>query len=239
MSELEEYFKPFREQIIGNDVTFVSPYGTKRVLYAELLNWFGPYVANTHTETTLTGSLMTRAYRYSHEYIKRHVNAGHNDVIITAGNGMTSVINKLIRILADNMDDRLGVISFYHPDIHCNLFVKLLNDRYGIQTRGGCACAGTYGHLLLEVTCERSREITEKINHGDLSEKPGWVRWSLHPTITDKEVHYILHAVKEVTRHHREWEQDYMYLPGRNEYVHRDHRDGSPEDEIMQDWFKL
>jgi len=146
---------------------------------------------------------------------------------------------KGIRILADNMDDRLGVISFYHPDIHFNLFVKLLNDRYGIQTRGGCACAGTYGHFLLEVTYNRSQEITEKINHGDLSEKPGWVRWSLHPTMTDEEVEYVLRAVEQVTLYHREWAGDYIYLPKKNEYVHRDHRNGTPEDEMMKDWFTL
>ena len=61
---------------------------------------FGPYVANTHTETTLTGTLMTKAYNRSHQMIKEHVNAGPNDVILTAGYGMTAVINKLMRILS-------------------------------------------------------------------------------------------------------------------------------------------
>ena len=94
MSDLEKYFEPFREKIIGNDATFESPYGTKRIIYADwiasgrlyepiekkLLNQFGPFVANTHTETTLTGTLMTRAYKQSHKLIKEHVNAGPNDV---------------------------------------------------------------------------------------------------------------------------------------------------------------
>ncbi len=53
-----------------------------------------------------------------------------------------------IKILADNVTDRLGVFSFYFNDIHFNLAVKLLNDKFGIQVRGGgCACAGTYGHF--------------------------------------------------------------------------------------------
>jgi selenocysteine lyase/cysteine desulfurase len=114
LSELEQYFEPFRKRIIGNDATFESPYGTRRILYADwiasgrlyepienkLQSRFGPYVANTHTETTLTGTLMTRAYHRSHRLIKEHVNAGPNDVIITAGYGMTAVINKLMRILS-------------------------------------------------------------------------------------------------------------------------------------------
>jgi selenocysteine lyase/cysteine desulfurase len=144
-----------------------------------------------------------------------------------------------IQILANNVDDRLGVISFYHPEIHFNLFVKLLNDRFGIQTRGGCACAGTYGHFLLEVSYDQSQEITEKINHGDLSEKPGWVRWSLHPTMTDKEVYVVLDAVKEITIHFREWAEDYMYLPKKNEFVHQKHWDAPLEDGMMKDWFSL
>ncbi len=144
-----------------------------------------------------------------------------------------------IQILADNMDDRLGVISFYHPEIHFNLFVKLLNDRYGIQTRGGCACAGTYGHFLLEVTYDRSAQITDKINHGDLSEKPGWVRWSLHPTMTDEEVRTILKAVREITENHREWAKDYVYVPRKNEFVHHSQTEEPMEDHLIRDWFDL
>jgi len=114
LSELERYFQPFRERIIGNDATFESPHGTRKILYGDwiasgrlyepierkLQQQFGPYVANTHTETTLTGTLMTKAYRRSHQIIKKHVNAGLNDVILTAGYGMTAVINKLMRILS-------------------------------------------------------------------------------------------------------------------------------------------
>ena len=490
MSDLETYFKPFREKTIGHNATFESPYGIRRILYADwiasgrlyepierkLQDQFGPYVANTHTETTFTGTLMTKAYHRSHKLIKDHVNAGPNDIIITAGYGMTSVINKLMRILslkgsgkkdgarlkeserpvvfithmehhsnhtswfetiadvvmiepdkhlrvdlddlkakleqykdrkfkigsftacsnvtgvktpyhqmaklvhsyggvvfidfaanapymemdmhpedpmekldaiffsphkflggpgssgvlifdkemytaevpdnpgggtvdwsnpwgrykyvddievredggtpgflqsikaalaiqlklemgvenilkreqellkialpglreidgikilANNVEDRLGVISFYHPDIHFNLFVKLLNDRFGIQTRGGCACAGTYGHFLLEVTYDKSQEITEKINHGDLSEKPGWVRWSLHPTMTDEEVRYIVDAIRKVCMHHTDWMKDYIYLSKKNEYIHKDHVERLPEEKLMSGWFKL
>ena len=89
-----------------------------------------------------------------------------------------------IHVLANEHRKRIGVISFYHEKIHYNLIVKLLNDRFGVQVRGGCACAGTYGHYLLDVSYEKSKHITELINHGDLSLKPGWVRLSLHQTMT-------------------------------------------------------
>ncbi len=64
-----------------------------------MINTFGPFVGNTHTETSETGTLMTNAYHLAHKKIKEHVNAGPGDVIITAGSGMTTVINKLQRIL--------------------------------------------------------------------------------------------------------------------------------------------
>ncbi len=55
---------------------------------------------------------------------------------------------KGVHILADNIEARLGVFSFYILNVHFNLVVKLMNDRFGIQVRGGCACAGTYGHFF-------------------------------------------------------------------------------------------
>ena len=483
---MEKYFRKYRKNTIGWDQSFKTPYGKKKMIYADwiasgrlyrpiekrMLKTFGPFVANTHTETSETGTLMTKAYHFALKRIKQHVNAGPNDVIIMAGTGMTSVINKLqrilglragmyescecvqdkpvvfithmehhsnqtswyetvcdvvvvppgkdllvdtdnlrkelekykdrklkigsfsacsnvtgvrtpynemakimheygglcfvdfaasapyedidmhpgdesekldvvffsphkflggpgtsgamifdskiynsevpdnpgggtvdwtnawgeykyiddiearedggtpgflqairtalavelkeemgaeniekrekqllakafpalraipnVRILADNVEDRLGVISFYIDGLHYNLAVKLLNDRYGIQVRGGCACAGTYGHYLLDVTYEHSHSITDKINIGDLSEKPGWVRLSLHPTMTDKELDIVLASIKEIAENFRDFGKDYLYNKKSNEFRHKD----EPEDKTSRivDWFKL
>ena len=489
MNPLEQYFKPFRENIIGIDQTFISPFGQQKIVYGDwiasgrlyrtiedkMINTFGPFVGNTHTETSETGTLMTNAYHLAHKKIKEHVHAGPGDVIITAGSGMTTVINKLqrilgfrtfkkndvltslpeeerpvvfithmehhsnhtswfetiadviqlkpddnllvdieelrkalekykarkmkigsftacsnvtgistpyyemaklmheyggicfvdfaasapyvkidmhpedpmmaldaimfsphkflggpgtsgvlvfnsalynnpvpdnpgggtvdwtnpwgefkyvddiearedggtppflqtikaalcielknkmgvenigkrekqlvkmafeemvkipgIKILADNVTDRLGVFSFYFNDIHFNLAVKLLNDKFGIQVRGGCACAGTYGHFLLDVSYDKSKHITDLINHGDLSQKPGWIRLSLHPTMTDEELFYIIDALKSLKKNHHEWSKQYIYNCRKNEFRHF----SEPEDKsiFVKDWFKL
>ena len=485
---LENHFKKFRQKIVGIDQEFKTPFGTKRIVYADwiasgrlyqpiedkITKTFGPFVGNTHTETSETGLRMTYAYHRSHEIIKKHVNAGPKDIIITAGFGMTAVINKFQRILglkycgrlshknclsererpvvfvthmehhsnqtpwyetnadvvvidpdddllvdpgnlrkalakfkdrpfkigsftacsnvtgvrtpykelarimheyggvcfidfaasapydeinmhpedpmekldavmfsphkflggpgssgvlvfdasmyknevpdnpgggtvdwtnrwgkykyvddiearedggtpgflqsiraafvielkdqmnttkikqrekelielafsgldeipglnilADNIRDRLGVISFYIEGIHYNLLVQLLNDMYGIQTRGGCACAGTYGHFLLEVTYEKSKEITDKINHGDLSEKPGWVRWSLHPTMKNEEVELMITALKDIVANIKEYEKEYLYDNHKNIFWHS--KDISDAD-LIKKWFTL
>lgn len=95
----------------------------------------------------------------------------------------------------------------------------MLNDRFGIQVRGGCSCAGTYGHYLLHVTPSQSKHITEKIDQGDFSEKPGWVRMSLHPTMKNDELYFICDAIKKITENISEWEKDYQYLSNKNEFV--------------------
>jgi selenocysteine lyase/cysteine desulfurase len=142
-----------------------------------------------------------------------------------------------LHILADNVRERLGVISFYIDNIHYNLLVKLLNDRYGIQVRGGCACAGTYGHYLLDVTYEDSHKITQLINSGDLSVKPGWVRLSLHPTMSDEELEIFADACRQIVKNIDSWKKDYIYNKKKNEFRHLT----EPEDKtsFVKDWFIL
>lgn len=142
-----------------------------------------------------------------------------------------------VHILAGHIEERLGILSFYLDRIHYNLMVKLLNDRYGIQVRGGCSCAGTYGHFLLHIDQQRSKKITDRIDAGDLSAKPGWVRLSLHPTMTDEELLYVMAAIREIVKHIDQWERDYSYSPSTNEFHHiRFHDDGINE---IKKWFEL
>ncbi|NNM23531.1 MAG: selenocysteine lyase, partial [Flavobacteriaceae bacterium] len=89
VENLESYFKKFRSQILGIDQSFQSPYGLKRIVYTDwtasgrlyrpieekMINEFGPFVANTHTETTVSGTAMTHAYHTARKIIKQHVNA--------------------------------------------------------------------------------------------------------------------------------------------------------------------
>lgn len=126
-----------------------------------------------------------------------------------------------LHVLADEHRERLGIVSFHIEDLHYNLAVRLLNDRFGVQVRGGCSCAGTYGHHLLRVSRERSQAITDRIDRGDHSAKPGWVRLSLHPTTTDAEARGIVEAIAAVAAQHRAWAQDYTYQPRTNEFAHR------------------
>ncbi len=488
-TQLEQYFQQFRNNIIGINQEFESPFGTQKIIYTDwtasgrlyrpieekLMNEFGPFVANTHTETTVSGTAMTMAYHEARHIIKHHVNANDDDVLINDGTGMTGVINKFQRILGlkmpenlkefanipkeikpivfishmehhsnqtswletiadvevipsceqglfcmdnlkillekykdrsfkiasitscsnvtgirtpyhevaklmhqnkgvcfvdfacsgpyvaidmhptdsesyldaiffsphkflggpgtsgvlifnknlyknnipdcpgggtvswtnpwgehkyiDNIEDRedggtpgflqviktalaiqlkeqmgidnilkreheivslvfeslgnieninilasqhqdrLGVISFYITDLHFNLGVKILNDKFGIQTRGGCSCAGTYGHHLLHVDQEMSHDLVCQIDLGDLLQKPGWIRMSIHPTTTTPEIEFVCNSIKALAENHKQWSKDYDYNPKSNEFVHK--KALNKELEMVKSWFKV
>ena len=140
-----------------------------------------------------------------------------------------------VNILAPNHKKRLGIFSFYVDNVHFNLIVKLLNDRFGIQTRGGCSCAGTYGHFLLNVDQQTSKAIEKQIIEGCSVEKPGWIRLSIHPTIKDSEVDFICDALKAVCENVEEWKKDYDYDAINNDYKHKSYQ--SIEKELVKKWF--
>lgn len=167
------------------------------------------------------------------EMIVEKIRAREDELVHHALTELEKIPN--LHILAGNIKDRLGAISFYVDNIHYNLIVKLLNDRYGVQVRGGCSCAGTYGHYLLHVDPNSSKRITDKINHGDLSEKPGWVRMSVHPTMTDEELEIIINGIKDIVKNASEWEKDYNYDKTKNEFYHFSHN--GKEQEKIKDWF--
>lgn len=140
-----------------------------------------------------------------------------------------------LHILAPDVRKRLGVISFYVDHIHYNFIVRVLSDHFGIQVRGGCSCAGTYGHYLLHVNPEYSHRITAMIDSGDLSEKPGWVRLSLHPVMTNEELGIVLKAIQQVATDPGRWQKLYRYDIHTNEYVPL--HEGQHLKQSVRDWF--
>ena len=140
-----------------------------------------------------------------------------------------------VEILQGNIKKRLGVISFIVKGAHHNLIVTLLNDRFGIQTRGGCSCAGTYGHMLLHVNRSRSYEILNSIRSGDLFDKPGWIRLSVHPCMNSAEIDFIMDAIELTACHYQEWMKDYTYDRVSNEYIFNG-TDTKAQDKV-ESWF--
>jgi len=110
-----------------------------------------------------------------------------------------------IEILGNLEAKRLSIVSFVirHDGrfLHHNFVVALLNDLFGIQARGGCSCAGPYGHRLLRIDAEHSRRFRDAINSGCEGIKPGWVRVNFNYFCSQPVTDFILEAVRLIADH--------------------------------------
>jgi selenocysteine lyase/cysteine desulfurase len=110
-----------------------------------------------------------------------------------------------LEILGNPEAARLSIMSlrFKHgdKDLHYGFVVSLLNDLFGIQVRGGCSCAGPYGHTLLGMDMDYSRAIEAQIQDGAMVLRPGWVRLNFNYFIDETEFDYITQAIMLVAEH--------------------------------------
>lgn len=121
-----------------------------------------------------------------------------------------------------------------------NRIVPLVGNTHSESSSTGIAMTSAYrevheiikNHVNVDVSL--SKEITERIEAGDLSLKPGWIRLSLHPTMTNDELLFIVDAIKETVRNASEWGRDYRYDNHTNEFYHR----SFPEQDFSH-WFKI
>ncbi len=134
--------------------------------------------------------------------------------------------NPKIRILGNPQADRLSIVSFVisHDDqvLHYNYVVALLNDIFGIQARGGCSCAGPYGHRLLGIDRETSDRFEVVVAKGCEVIKPGWVRVNFNYFIPDEEFEYIIEAVHMIARDGWKLLPLYRFDPATALWRHRD-----------------
>ena len=130
-----------------------------------------------------------------------------------------------INVLGSHQADRLSIVSFVirHGNrfLHHNYVVALLNDVFGIQSRGGCSCAGPYGHRLLGIDLERSHEFQREINRGCEGIKPGWVRVNFNYFIDDDTFDYLVDAVTMIASHGSVLLGQYDFEPDSGLWHHR------------------
>lgn len=110
--------------------------------------------------------------------------------------------NLHVEILGNLDAPRLSIMSFRirhaEKDLHHGFAVALLNDLFGIQARGGCSCAGPYGHSLLGMDLNYSHAIEAEIQRGAMVLRPGWVRLNFNYFIDPEEFNYLLRAIELV-----------------------------------------
>ena len=135
-------------------------------------------------------------------------------------------INPDIVLLGDLHAERLPIVSFLvrHQAgfLHHNFVVALLSDLFGIQARGGCSCAGPYGHELLGIDRETERGFEREVLYGRLGIKPGWTRIGFSFLTSDAAFDYVLRAVQWVAEHGARFLSDYVFDVESGEWSHRE-----------------
>jgi hypothetical protein len=133
--------------------------------------------------------------------------------------------NPAVEILGSHEAERLSIVSFVvrHDGryLHHNFVVAVLNDLFGIQSRGGCSCAGPYGHRLLGIDLETSHEFEREIARGCEGIKPGWIRVNFNYFISDAVFEFILDAVDLVASEGWRLLPDYLFEPATGMWRHR------------------
>ena len=139
-----------------------------------------------------------------------------------------------LMILGSHDAERLSIVSFVVRDVppgrapvagrylHHNFVVSVLNDLFGIQSRGGCSCAGPYGHRLLGIDLERSHQFEREITRGCEGIKPGWVRVNFNYFIDDATFDYVVDAVSLLADEGRKLLPFYRFEPDTGLWKHRD-----------------
>lgn len=138
--------------------------------------------------------------------------------------------NPNIAILGKRDLWRLSIVSFVvkygEQHLHHAFVAALLNDLFGIQARSGCSCAGPYGHRLLGIDLETSREFEREIVRGCEGVKPGWVRVNFNYFISETVFRFLIDAVHFVAEHGWRFLPDYVFEPDTGLWRHRG---GRPE----------
>lgn len=135
--------------------------------------------------------------------------------------------NPAIEVLGNRAAERLSITSFVikRPGgtyLHHNFVVAVLNDLFGIQARGGCSCAGPYGHRLLGIELDKSMEYESEISHGCEGIKPGWVRVNFNYFISEAVFEYIVNAVHLVAEFGHRLLPEYVFAPDSGRWQHRE-----------------
>ena len=135
-------------------------------------------------------------------------------------------VNPDLQVLGNLSAERLSIVSFvvrrpHGRYLHHTLVVAILNDLFGIQARGGCSCAGPYGHRLLGIDLDRSHEFEREISHGCEGIKPGWVRINFNYFISEAVFEYLVAAVVLVADHGWRLLPQYRFDPTSGRWHHR------------------
>lgn len=128
------------------------------------------------------------------------------EILGEKGGPRLAIVSVLVR---DPRDPRDAASASRRRYLHHDFVVAVLSDLFGIQARGGCSCAGPYGHRLLDIDERHSAAFDAQVSAGWGALKPGWVRLSLSYVMSDAAVDYVCAAMRLVAERGHRLLEDY------------------------------
>ncbi|GHC67985.1 aminotransferase class V-fold PLP-dependent enzyme [Limoniibacter endophyticus] len=202
----------------GGSVTFVSPWDhdySSRITARE----------EAGTPNVIGDIRAGLALMIKHAIGQDFIDSRHAELRVKALNGWAD--NPRLELLGNLEAERLPIFSFRVRDeqgnyVHHQLFTRMLSDYYGVQARGGCACAGPYAHRLLNIDEDASSTILAAIRSGLEMEKPGWVRLNFSYLACDEKADFIIAAVNDLSLRATELASKYDFDPATARFRHRE-----------------
>lgn len=193
----------------GGTVSFVSPWG--HTYSSTLSNREEGGTPNVIGDIRVVLSMLVKEALGQSWFDQRHAELRERALVVWTH-------NPRIELLGLSNVDALPIFSFRVRDgkggyIHHQFFTRLLSDAYGVQARGGCACAGPYAHRLLGLDEQESEQMRAAIERGEELEKPGWVRLNLSALLTDLKADSIIEAVDKLALEAANYEDYYSVDP--------------------------
>ncbi len=120
----------------------------------------------------------------------------------------------------DNLD-RMPIFVFMIPPLHYNLIVVILNDVFGIQTRGGISCCSLLAQDLLKLDDTKQQHIYQQIvNNKGVPANYGWCRFACHYSMPDFLVEYIINSIALIAQFGQLFQKLYKYYPNKNNWLY-------------------
>lgn len=136
----------------------------------------------------------------------------------------------------DSIVRSLPIFSFIIQNYHCNLVVVLLNDLFGIQSRGGISCCSVFAQNILHLNERQQQLIYQSIEQGNgVPTNYGWCRISFHYLMSKEEINYILESIQLVTKYIPKLSKYYEYDPVKNNWSYNSTswKDKSPSSKLF------
>ncbi|MGB5819304.1 MAG: aminotransferase class V-fold PLP-dependent enzyme [Saonia sp.] len=141
---------------------------------------------------------------------------------------------KKLQILAEKNQERIPFFSFNIDGLHQHIVAHLLNDKFGIHVGNSYSCTGVYNQYLMNIGKKDSVRIPKESERDHTLERTGWVRVSLHPTVTDWEIAQICHAIRSIAANGQEWKKEYV----KTYYGYRPKQTDSKASIDIDEWFE-